>query len=159
PSPATSADKRSRQIVCAGGAFSPSMRKHLAPITATLLASAVAFAAPNAPDQQPKQPDPQQAQKTAPHVDLVIALDTSSSMDGLMEAAREKLWDAVGLLAQAKPRPLLRVGLISYGNDGYSPQTGWVVKDSDLTTDLDGVYAKLFALRTNGGQEYVARAV
>jgi hypothetical protein len=61
--------------------------------------------------------------------------------------------------ATAKPQPELRVGLISYGNDSYDAQGGWVRKDSDLTSDLDGIYSKLFALRTNGGSEYVARAV
>src|SRR5205809_7325473 len=90
----------------------------------------------------------------AKKVDLVIALDTSSSMDGLIDSARAKLWDVVNLLATAKPKPVLRVGLISYGNTGYDAQAGWVRKESDLTTDLDGIYAKLFALRTNGGEEY-----
>jgi hypothetical protein len=65
----------------------------------------------------------------------------------------------VNLLAHAKPQPQLRVGLISYGNDGYDARVGWVRKDADLTTNLDDVYEKLFALRTNGGSEYVARAV
>jgi len=96
---------------------------------------------------------------SAPHVDLVIALDTSSSMDGLIDSARAKVWDIVNLLARAKPRPIVRIGLISYGNDGYDACTGWVRKDAELTTDLDAVYAKLFGLRTNGGTEYVSRAV
>ena len=34
---------------------------------------------------------------------------------------------------------------------------GWVKKDLDLTTDLDLLYKQLFALRTNGGTEYVTR--
>jgi hypothetical protein len=51
------------------------------------------------------------------------------------------------------------VGLVSYGNQGYSADAGWVRVDSDLSTDLDTLYSKLFALRTNGGDEYVARAV
>jgi len=106
--------------------------------------------------QGPIAPGQGQQQKT---VDLVIALDTSSSMNGLIDAARQKLWDAVILLGQAKPQPLLRVGIISYGNSSYDRAVGWVQKDSDLTTDLDSVYAKLFALRTGGGDEYVARAV
>lgn len=93
------------------------------------------------------------------HVDLVIALDTSSSMDGLIDAARGKLWDVVNVLAHARPSPILRVGLISYGNDGYDARAGWVRKDAELTTNLDDVYEKLFALHTNGGSEYVARAV
>ena len=122
-----------------------------------------------APDPRPGQQGQQQQQRaqgqqgqqgaTASHVDLVIALDTSSSMDGLIDGARQKLWDVGNLLAQARPRPILRVGLLSYGNDGYDAGKGWVRKESDLTTDLDGIYARLFALRTNGGSEYVARAV
>jgi Mg-chelatase subunit ChlD len=102
----------------------------------------------------------QQQQGERRHVDLVIALDTSGSMDGLIDSARQKLWDVVNLLAQAKPTPSLRVGLISYGGtDGYDSSKGWVKKESDLTTDLDSIYSKLFALRTSGGDEYVARAV
>jgi len=103
--------------------------------------------------------DHAQQQAAGRHVDLVIALDTSSSMDGLIDSARQKLWDVVNLLGQARPQPLLRVGLISYGNDGYDPRTGWTRKEMDLTTDLDGVYSKLFGLKTNGGTEFVARAV
>jgi hypothetical protein len=105
----------------------------------------------------PNIPQPQRA--PAKKVDLVIALDTSSSMDGLIDGARAKLWDVVNLLARAQPQPTVRVGLISYGNDGYDARGGWVRKDAELTTNLDAVYAKLFALRTNGGSEYVARAV
>lgn len=93
------------------------------------------------------------------HVDVVIALDVSSSMDGLIDSAREKLWDVVNILGKAQPRPVLRVGLISYGHSSYDAGAGWVRKDSDLTTDLDSIYARLFALRTGGGDEYVARAV
>lgn len=92
-------------------------------------------------------------------VDLVLAIDTSSSMDGLIDAARQKMWDVVNLLSKAQPRPELRVGLLSYGNTGYSAQAGWVRTEADLTSDLDTVYGKLFGLTTNGGDEYVARAV
>jgi hypothetical protein len=139
------------------------MRKTNALVLASLLGSAtVAVAGPpnNNNQQKPVQIDPTlQQQQPGSHVDLVIALDTSSSMNGLIDAAREKLWDVVSLLSTAQPRPILRVGLISYGNDGYRSSDGWVRKESDLTTDLDAIYAKLFALSTNGGSEYVARAV
>ena len=42
-------------------------------------------------------------------VDLVIALDVSSSMDGLIESAKQRLWDITNELAQARPVPALRV--------------------------------------------------
>ena len=93
------------------------------------------------------------------HLDLVLALDTSSSMNGLIDGARQQLWDTVAQLSKMEPRPTLRVGLVSYGNSGYDASAGWVRIDSDLTTDLDSIYAQLFALRTNGGDEYVARAL
>jgi hypothetical protein len=130
-------------------------------LVSVFLLGRAAFAGGHAPPQSQLQPQkpPQQQSSGTRHVDLVIALDTSSSMDGLIDSARQKLWDVVNLLGKAKPAPILRVGLISYGNTGYDAKAGWVRKDSDLTTDLDGLYAKLFALRTGGGDEYVARAV
>src|SRR5882762_10068697 len=90
-------------------------------------------------------------------IDVVICLDVSNSMDGLIASAKKKLWDIVNDLARAKPTPFLRVALYSYGNDGYDPRVGWVRKELDLTTDLDKVSEKLFGLSTNGGTEYVAR--
>jgi hypothetical protein len=92
-------------------------------------------------------------------IDLVICLDTSNSMDGLIEAAKQKLWDIVNELAKAQPKPHLRVGLYAYGTPGYGAESGYVRKEIDLTDDLDSVYAKLTALRTHGGDEYVARVV
>jgi hypothetical protein len=94
---------------------------------------------------------------TAKNIDVVICLDVSNSMDGLIASAKVKLWDIVNDLARVKPTPHLRVGLYSYGNDGYDPKVGWVRKDLDLTTDLDELYKKLNALTTNGGTEYVTR--
>ncbi len=93
------------------------------------------------------------------HIDLVICLDTSGSMGGLIESAKQKLWAVVNELATAKPRPNLRVALYHYGNDGLSPEAGWVKQLCPLIDDLDSVYAKLFELRTNGGTEFVARVV
>jgi len=92
-------------------------------------------------------------------IDLVICLDTSGSMRGLIESAKQKLWAVVNELAMAKPRPNLRVGLYHYGNSGLKAETGWVQQLCPLTDDLDSVYSKLFPLRTNGGTELVARVV
>jgi hypothetical protein len=90
-------------------------------------------------------------------IDVVICLDISGSMDGLIESAKNKLWDIVNELAKVKPTPNLRVALYTYGEDTYDPKAGWVKKDLDLTTDLDLLYQKLFALKTNGGTEYATR--
>jgi hypothetical protein len=104
-------------------------------------------------------PEPKPTQQAAgpKYIDMAICLDTSNSMDGLIESAKQKLWAIVNELATATPKPVLRVALYQYGNNGLHSETGWVQKVSDLTDDLDGIYGKLFALRTNGGDEYVAR--
>ncbi|MFL5340296.1 MAG: vWA domain-containing protein [Gemmataceae bacterium] len=93
----------------------------------------------------------------APAIDVVLCLDVSGSMEGLVNSARIKMWDLVNGLAKVKPTPTLRVGLYSYGHTTYDPNAGWVRKESDLTTDLDEVYKKLNNLTINGGEEYVAR--
>jgi len=90
-------------------------------------------------------------------IDLVICLDTSNSMDGLIDAAKQKLWDLVNTMAKAKPTPSLRVALYSYGNDNYDKANGWVRKELDFGTDFDMVFKKLFDLKTRGGTEYVGR--
>jgi hypothetical protein len=90
-------------------------------------------------------------------IDVVLCLDVSGSMDGLIGSAKNKLWDIVNELAKIKPAPNLRVALYSYGHDTYDAKAGWVKKDVDLTGDLDLLYQKLFALTTNGGTEYVTR--
>ncbi len=124
-----------------------------------LLAVLAAAAVPLLPAAQTLADDRPAAPAAAPAkpIDLVICLDTSNSMDGLIDSAKLRLWDIVNELARLKPTPDLRVGLYSYGNDNYSPAAGWVRKDVDLTVDLDEVYKQLNALKTRGGTELVAR--
>ncbi len=94
-----------------------------------------------------------------PKVDLMLCLDASNSMDALIASAKLKLWAIVSEMAKARPTPELRVALLSYGNNGYDAGKGWVRLDCPFTTDLDGLSAKLDAVSTNGGDEYVARVV
>src|SRR6185312_5361751 len=94
---------------CCRSCVGSGMRKILSLAIVTLFSS-VALAGGHGNDQPRRDPQPpiQQATHGAKKVDLVIALDTSSSMDGLIDSARAKLWDVVNLLAHAKPQPLLR---------------------------------------------------
>jgi hypothetical protein len=109
--------------------------------------------------------EPVQARSIAPppeskrQVDLVIALDVSGSMSGLIDSAKQRLWDIVNELGQARPSPELRVSIVSFGNPGYGQDKGYVRIDQPFTGDLDAVNATLFAFGTNGGDEYVARAI
>ena len=92
-------------------------------------------------------------------VDLVICLDTSGSMEGLIDAARARVWDVVSKLSRMKPTPELRVGLLTFGAGAGGPDAGWIVRQTDLTDDLDAVYAKLMALTIGGSEEFVGRAI
>lgn len=94
-----------------------------------------------------------------PIVEVAICLDTSGSMDGLIEAAKQKLWGIVNEFVFAEPQPKLRVALYTYGNDGHNPETGWVQLETGLTEDLDMVSKILFEQTTNGGTELVGRVV
>ena len=116
----------------------------------TALAAAAVVLVTSLPARAAEQP-------AAKPVDLVLCLDTSNSMDGLIDSAKARLWDIVNELARLKPTPDLRVALYSYGNDGHNPADGWVKKEVDLTSDLDDVYRVLNGLRTRGGTELVAR--
>lgn len=122
----------------------------LAPSLLSLLALLLGCGQALAHDEPPR---PQ-----ARDVDLVICLDTSGSMDGLIHAARQKLWSLVGEMATLEPEPRLRVGLLTFGSPGHD-ERGHVVLQTDLTADLDLVSEKLFALQTNGGTELVGRVL
>lgn len=92
-------------------------------------------------------------------IELAICLDASGSMDGLIDAAKQKLWAIVNDLALAEPTPELRVALLMYGNDGLKVENGWVDVLTPFTRDLDMVSQQLFAITTNGGTEYVGRVL
>ena len=51
-------------------------------------------------------------------VDVVICLDTSGSMEDLIDAARARVWDVIGELARMQPTPELRVGLLTFRHSG-----------------------------------------
>ncbi len=104
----------------------------------------------------PDRPTPPQE---VPTIDIAIALDVSGSMDGLINSARQKMWEIVNESVASQPTPKIRVALITFGHSDYSQGQGFTRVDMPLTEDLDNVYERLMSLRTNGGDEYVARAI
>ncbi|MFN8389614.1 MAG: vWA domain-containing protein [Bdellovibrionota bacterium] len=103
-------------------------------VSAALPLSAVAAEAPAIVTQKP-------------HVDVVFVLDTTGSMSGLIQAAKEKIWAVASTLAQTKPTPEIRMGLVGYRDRGDD----YVTRVTDLTTDLDSVYSQLMAFEAGGG--------
>ncbi len=104
--------------------------------------------------------DPTVEQK--PKIQLAILLDTSNSMDGLINQTRNQLWQVVNEFSTAKKdgvTPILEVALFEYGNDDNSKHTGFVRKLNEFTGELDKVSEGLFSLTTNGGSEYCGFAI
>lgn len=97
-----------------------------------------------------------------PRVQLAILLDTSNSMDGLIRQAQAQLWRIVNELSSCRKngkRPELSVAIYEYGNTGLPADGGWVRQVLPFTDNLDNVSEKLFALSTNGGDEYCGRVI
>jgi len=83
----------------------------------------------------------------APRIDVVFALDTTGSMSGLIEGAKRKIWSVASALADGRPTPRIRIGLVGYRDRGDD----YVTRTVDLTEDIDEVYGRLQAFSAGGG--------
>lgn len=95
-------------------------------------------------------------------IKVALILDTSNSMDGLIDQAKSQLWSVVNELSTAKfdgETPDLEIALYEYGNDGLPMCEGYIRLVTPFTGDLDLISEKLFALRTNGGSEYCGQVI
>ncbi|MCF6274258.1 MAG: VWA domain-containing protein [Robiginitomaculum sp.] len=97
-----------------------------------------------------------------PKIQIALLLDTSNSMDGLISQTKSQLWTLVNELSEGKKNgqtPIIELALYEYGNSNISVSKGYIRQVLSLTTDLDDVSEKLFALATNGGQEYAGQVL
>lgn len=97
-----------------------------------------------------------------PKIQISILLDTSNSMDGLINQTRAQLWQMIDEFSHAKKQGMnsrLEVAVYEYGNNRLSASSGYVRQVTGLTTDLDRVSEALFSLTTNGGSEYCGYAI
>jgi hypothetical protein len=95
-------------------------------------------------------------------IQIALLLDTSNSMDGLIDQAKTQLWDIVNKMSSAhcnEQQALLEIALYEYGNSGLSHKDGFVRKVLSFSTDLDLISKELFSLRTNGGEEYCGTVI
>lgn len=96
------------------------------------------------PVQQPVGID-----QAVPHqrIEVVFVLDTTGSMGGMIEAAKEKIWSVASSMASANSAPDIRMGLVAYRDRGDS----YVTRVLDLSGDLDSMYAALMEFQAAGG--------
>lgn len=82
-----------------------------------------------------------------PRIDVCFVLDTTGSMGGLIQGAKDKIWSIANEMVSAKPTPEIRFGLIGYRDitDEY------VTKVYDLTEDIDQIYTDLMDFEAKGG--------
>jgi len=117
--------------------------------TAPIIVNAIA----NNKDEKPKNNT----------VKIALLLDTSNSMDGLINQAKAQLWDIVNNFSHAKcgdeTRPELQIALYQYGNDNLSSREGYIQQVLNFSGDLDEISEKLFSLTTNGGEEYCGEVI
>ncbi|WP_406685000.1 VWA domain-containing protein [Seonamhaeicola sp. MEBiC1930] len=95
-------------------------------------------------------------------IKVALLLDTSNSMDGLIDQAKAQLWDIVNELSYAKcgtNKPSLQIALYEYGNDGLNSDEGYIRQVISFSDDLDEISKELFSLTTNGGNEYCGQVI
>ena len=96
------------------------------------------------------------------YIKVALLLDTSNSMDGLIDQAKAQLWDIVNELSYAKcgtNKPNLEIALYEYGNDRLNSQEGYIRQVLAFSDDLDDISKELFSLTTNGGEEYCGQVI
>jgi len=95
----------------------------------------------------PQPVDPVHAPQGKPKIDVVFVLDTTGSMSGLIQTAKEKIWSIATTMASGQPTPEIRIGLIGFRDRGDQ----YVTRVIDLSSDLDSVYAELMDFQADGG--------
>lgn len=116
-----------------------------------LLACAPAFAGAHLSPRHPR-----------PVIQVALLLDTSNSMDGLINQAKTQLWTFVNEFAPLKrdgQAPELQVALYEYGKSSIPAGEGYIRMVLPFTTDLDQVSQQLFALTTQGGDEFCGQVI
>ncbi|MCP4154816.1 MAG: VWA domain-containing protein [bacterium] len=123
-------------------------------VISVLLAGMVAI--PSIAKKSTPRPTPR------PLIQMAILLDTSGSMEGLIEQAKSQLWKIVNEMALAKRKgvtPRLQVALYEYGKDSIPASENYLRNLVPLSEDLDLLSEELFKLKTNGGSEYCGTVI
>jgi len=97
-----------------------------------------------------------------PTADIAILLDTSGSMQGLINQVRDGLWQTINGLGEIKKDGEvadLRLALYEYGSGVVSQEANFIQMLAPLTTDHTVIAQKLFATEAKGGTEYSGMAI
>jgi uncharacterized protein YegL len=95
-------------------------------------------------------PAPPSEKSDGATLEMVFVLDTTGSMGGLLEGAKQRIWGIVNEVMQSPSKPSVRVGLVAYRDAGDD----YVTQVLPLTNDLDKVYSTLMDYRASGGGDW-----
>jgi len=99
---------------------------------------------------EPAAKEKPEAKNQQPQVEVVFCLDTTGSMSGLINAAKQKIWAISNQISSGQPAPKVKIGLVAYRDrtDAY------VTKVFDLTDDLDAIHGHLMGFQAQGGGDF-----
>ncbi len=80
-------------------------------------------------------------------LEMVFVLDTTGSMGGLIDGAKQKIWSIVNDVMKTPAHPKVRIGLVAYRDHGDA----YVTRVLPITDDLDKVYSTLMEYKAQGG--------
>ena len=130
------------------------------PTTQTAFAKKIAINHNNSQTtQEPTIDTIKQIASQHPKIEVVFVLDTTGSMSGLIQAAKEKIWSIASTLATGQASgqksrhsteqnaPEIKMGLVAYRDRGDA----YITKTTPLSTDLDSMYSTLMDFKARGG--------
>ncbi len=82
-----------------------------------------------------------------PVVEVAFVIDSTGSMSGLIEGAKEKIWSIANGIILRESNPQVRMGLLAYRDRGDA----YVTRLHTLTDDMDAVFANLKEIKADGG--------
>ncbi len=83
-------------------------------------------------------------------VEVVFVLDTTGSMGGLIEGAKNKIWSIATNIQNAKTDVEVRMGLIAYRDRGDT----YVTQQYPISSDINSIYASLIEFDAYGGGDH-----
>ena len=108
-------------------------------------------------------PTPMEATTTdASLTQIALLLDTSGSMEGLIDQARFQLWNAVSELSKASREgsaSKLEIAVYQYGSEFLTEDVGFIRQVTKFTDDLDTVSRALYSLKVKGGKEFCSQVI
>ena len=104
-----------------------------------LLASAAILVAAKTAMSSPRE--------RAKRIEVAFVLDTTGSMEGLIDGAKRKIWSIANSIVDINPNADIRMGLIGYRDIGDD----YVVRTHDMSADIQGLYGRLMKFQADGG--------